>query len=109
MQAGGRWHFDSAAGAQAISDRRIGENEITAIGSLLAVADAERAYFDLRHEYARRFLSSPGQQDGLYWPTDDDAAPARWPGWRRLPRRKAIRSTRCRNRRRCFAAISSAS
>lgn len=76
VQAGGRWHFDAAAGAQAISDRRIGENEITAIGTLLAVADAQRAYFELRHEYARRFLSSAGQQDGLYWPDDDDANPS---------------------------------
>ncbi len=76
VQVGGRWHFDSAAGAQAISDRRIGENEISAISSLLAVADAERAYFELRHEYARRFLSNAGQQDGLYWPSDDEFNPS---------------------------------
>ena len=76
VKANGRWHFDIVEGAQAIADRRIGENEIAAIGSLLAMVDAERAYFDLRHEYARRLLANPGQQDGLYWPTEDDDAPS---------------------------------
>jgi hypothetical protein len=76
VRADGRWHFDTEAGAQAIADRRIGENEIAAIGSLLAVVDAEHAYFELRHEYARRFLSNTGRQDGLYWQAEDDAAPS---------------------------------
>ncbi len=76
VRSGGRWHFDTAAGAQIIADRRIGENELAAIRTLLAVVDAQRAYFERRHEYARRFLSSPGRQDGLYWPVEDDASPS---------------------------------
>lgn len=76
VQAGGRWHFNSGEGAQAIVDRRIGENEIAAIRTLLAVADAQHAYFDLRHEYARRLLARPGKQDGLYWPVADDDPPS---------------------------------
>lgn len=76
VRSGGRWHFDSDEGAQAIIDRRIGENEIAAIRSLLIMADGQRAYFELRHEYARRFLSSPGKQDGLYWPVAEDEPPS---------------------------------
>ena len=76
VQTDGRWHFDSAQGAQAIVDRRIGQNEIAAIRSLLEMVDAQRAYFDLRHEYSRHFLSNPGKQDGLYWPIEDDQPPS---------------------------------
>jgi hypothetical protein len=82
VQAGGRWHFDSAAGAQEIVDRRIGQNEIEAIRTLLAVADAQKDYFDRVKAaggtgyYARRFLASPGRHDGLYWSANDDETPS---------------------------------
>jgi hypothetical protein len=82
VESGGRWHFDSAAGAQEIVDRRIGQNEIEAIRTLLAVADAQTDYFDRVKAaggtgyYARRFLASPGQHDGLYWPAEDDETPS---------------------------------
>lgn len=76
VQVNGRWHFDSSEGAQAIVDRRIGENEIAAIRTLLATTEAQRAYFEQRHEYTRHFLSSPGRQDGLYWPVTDDQPPS---------------------------------
>jgi hypothetical protein len=71
----GRWVFDTKAGEQTIVDRRIGRNELLAIRTLLASVDAERDYFELGRQsngsgvYATRFLSSPGQRDGLYWPT----------------------------------------
>jgi Protein of unknown function (DUF2950) len=82
VEQNGRWHFDSAAGAQEIVDRRIGRNEIEAIRTLLAVADAQKDFFERSKEdggtahYARRFIASPGQQDGLYWPADDDETPS---------------------------------
>jgi hypothetical protein len=72
VQSGGQWHFDSVAGAQELIDRRIGNNEIGAIRSALAYADAQKLYFEMaKHdglgEYAQRIISTPGDHDGLYW------------------------------------------
>jgi len=70
-----RWQFDSTAGAAEILDRRIGANELDTIEVCRAYVDAQREYAeeDRNHdgfiEYAQKFLSSPGKQDGLYWPT----------------------------------------
>lgn len=70
----GAWVFDSAAGREEIINRRVGENELSAIQTLLATVDAQREYAaaDLDgngyNDYARRFISSPGAKDGLYWP-----------------------------------------
>ena len=74
VESDGRWTFDTKAGAQAIVDRRVGRNELSAIRTLLACVDAQHDYFDRvkqatgRGEYAERVLSRPGQRDGLYWP-----------------------------------------
>src|SRR4051794_39729615 len=74
VEVDGRWTFDTAAGAQAIVDRRIGRNELSAIRTLLACVDAQHDYFDRMHQqtgrgfYATRFVSTPGHHDGLYWP-----------------------------------------
>jgi hypothetical protein len=68
----GQWYFDAAAGKDEILSRRIGRNEITAISVCGAVVDAQHEYFSQRHDgvnqYAQKFISDPGQQDGLYWP-----------------------------------------
>ena len=69
VEAGGRWHFDSQAGAQELVDRRIGRNEIAAIRTSLAYVDAQKAFFSLTGQYAQHLASSPGKHDGLYWPT----------------------------------------
>lgn len=72
-QEGRAWRFDSRAGAQEVIDRRIGRNELDAVQVLLAIVDAERDYAALMRQrtgiasYARRFISSAGQRDGLYW------------------------------------------
>lgn len=69
------WRFDTQAGAQEILDRRIGRNELSAIETCRAYVDAQRDYAatvpgpDGLLAYARRFLSSPGKHDGLYWPS----------------------------------------
>lgn len=76
MRRDGEWVFESQAGAQEIVDRRIGRNEIAAIRFALAYVDAQHAYFDLFKEvtgkgrYAMRLVSSPGNYDGLYWPSE---------------------------------------
>ena len=71
VQANGRWHFDTRAGAQEIVNRRIGRNEIAAIRTCLAFVDAEEAYHARFGAYAMRLISSPDKYDGLYW----EAAP----------------------------------
>jgi hypothetical protein len=70
--ASGQWYFDTAAGGAEILSRRIGRDEITAISVCAAVVDAEHQYFAQRHQdtnqYAQKFISEAGQQNGLYWP-----------------------------------------
>ncbi len=69
----GQWYFDTAAGKEEILARRIGRNELSIIDVCGALADAEAQYFSqLRQgetirQYAAKFISDPGQQDGLYW------------------------------------------
>jgi hypothetical protein len=75
----GKWRFDTAAGAEEILDRRIGENELAAIEVLRAYVDAQREYAETDHDgkgvqYARRILSDGRTRDGLYWPTDPGEA-----------------------------------
>jgi hypothetical protein len=75
----GRWQFDTAAGAQEIINRRIGRNELEAIRTSLAYVDAQREFFDDAKQrtgtglYAERLVSTPGHQDGLYWPAENGA------------------------------------
>ena len=69
------WKFNTSAGVEEMRTRRIGRNELAAIQASLAYVDAQREYAtedrnnDGVREYAQRVLSSPGQHDGLYWPT----------------------------------------
>jgi Protein of unknown function (DUF2950) len=74
------WEFDTAAGRIEILYRRIGRNELDAIQTCLAFADAENEYADEDRGagpgvYARRIVSSPGKKDGLYWPADGNQSP----------------------------------
>jgi Protein of unknown function (DUF2950) len=73
----GRWRFDVRAARQELLARRIGRNELAAIETLRAIVDAQRDYALTAgrqgpfRAYARRFFSSPGARDGLYWPTGE--------------------------------------
>ena len=70
-----RWRFDTEAGKEEMLNRRIGENELSTIQTMLAVVDAQIDYAEFQRqrsgmpEYAQRILSTPGKMDGLYWPT----------------------------------------
>jgi Protein of unknown function (DUF2950) len=64
----GQWSFDTAAGKDEILARRIGRGELTAIAACGAAAIAEEQYFSKAKQYAQRFASDQGQQNGLYWP-----------------------------------------
>lgn len=71
------WAFDVKAGETEIRARRIGGNEHDAVQAALAYHDAQMDYASVDRngdgvlEYARRFLSSDGQHDGLYWDDED--------------------------------------
>jgi hypothetical protein len=67
------WRFDTAVGKEEVINRRVGRNEIKAIEALNRIVSAQRNFFESQategkpHQYAQRFLSSPGKRDGLYW------------------------------------------
>ena len=73
------WRYDTEAGIEEIADRQVGGNELTAIGLLRAYVDAQLDYAEADRdgdkvlEYAQKIVSSPGTQDGLYWPAEGDA------------------------------------
>ena len=73
------WRFDAAKGKEEMTNRRVGFNELSAIEACKAYVAAQDEYFRLDRdgeglrEYARRFISSPGTHDGLYWPPEDQA------------------------------------
>jgi hypothetical protein len=72
----GRWLFDTSAGEEEILNRRIGKNELEALGVVRAYVGAQREYASQDRngdgvlEYAQKLTSTPGQTDGLYWPPD---------------------------------------
>jgi len=77
VRVGERWRFASEEGASELLNRRIGGNERNAISVMRAYIDAQHAYAQRDRngdgvlQYARKLASSPGKQDGLYWPADE--------------------------------------
>jgi hypothetical protein len=69
----GKWFFDTATGRDEVINRRIGRNELAIIEVCGAVADAQAEYFARPHDgekakqFAVKFISDPGKQNGLYW------------------------------------------
>lgn len=76
----GKWFFDTAEGKEEILNRRIGRNELAVIDICKAAAGAEDDYFSQLHDgsttnqYAVKFLSDPGKQNGLYWKSQEGQA-----------------------------------
>jgi hypothetical protein len=71
----GQWFFDTAAGKEEIVRRRIGRNELAIIDIFDALGDAQADYYSRvqggTKQYALKFISDPGTQDGLYWESPD--------------------------------------
>jgi hypothetical protein len=84
----GQWYFDTAAGKDEILARRIGSDELTAIAACGAIADAQQQYFSQTHDgntakqYAQKFISDEGTQNGLYWPVSAGKSPSPFEGVR---------------------------
>jgi hypothetical protein len=80
VKHGRRWVFDTLEGKEEILNRRVGENELSTVQTLLAVVDAQREYAmedrdgDGVREYAARFGSDSGTRNGLYWPAVEGEA-----------------------------------
>jgi hypothetical protein len=73
VKTGDNWRFDTKQGREEMLNRRIGENELGAIQTCLAIVDAQREYAAVDRdgdgllEYAQKFYSTKGKTDGLYW------------------------------------------
>jgi hypothetical protein len=80
VKADGQWHFDTAAGKEEIINRHIGKDELYAIGVCRTYVIAQRQFAGENPasggvmSYARKFKSSPGRKDGLYWPAAEGEA-----------------------------------
>jgi len=77
VKAAGGYAFDLKAGHDEVIARQIGRNELDTEQALLAYYDAQREYAITDHDgddvlqYAEKFISTPGRQDGLYWDASD--------------------------------------
>ncbi|HMH12612.1 MAG TPA: DUF2950 domain-containing protein [Edaphobacter sp.] len=73
VHSGDKWYWDGAAGKEEILYRRIGHNELAAINVCHGIVDAQRDYAASPHDgqpagsYAKRIVSEPGKQNGVYW------------------------------------------
>ena len=73
VETGGKWRFDAKEGREEILARRIGGNELHAISLLRGYVVAQKDYAaELHdgatvHQYAQKWVSTPGKQDGLSW------------------------------------------
>jgi len=77
VKKGGKWLFDSKAGRREILYRRVGRNELNAIGACRAFVEAQHEYALEKHDgsplnqYAQKIISTPEKQDGLAWQSPD--------------------------------------
>jgi hypothetical protein len=77
VRKGGKWLFDTKAGRKEILYRRIGGNELNAIGACLNFVEAQHEYALEKHDgsslnqYAQKIISTEGKQDGLVWRNPD--------------------------------------
>jgi hypothetical protein len=77
VKSKGKWSFDTKVGREEILNRRIGANELDAIGICRGFGEAQKDYAAEKHddskinEYAQRIISTPGKHDGLAWQNPD--------------------------------------
>lgn len=82
VKKGDKWLFDTKQGKAEILHRRIGRNELDTIQSCLAYVDAQKDFARMTgprdgvNEYAQKFVSDPGQRNGLYWETKTGEEPS---------------------------------
>jgi hypothetical protein len=73
------YYFNAVAGVNEVMFRRIGRNELGAIGVCRGYVAAQKEYALVGHDglpagvYAQKLMSDKGKQNGLYWPVGVDA------------------------------------
>jgi hypothetical protein len=73
VKKNGQWFYDTEAGKEEILNRRIGENELTAILVCRTYVKAQREYTlkdwdgDGIFAYAQKLRSDRGKRNGLFW------------------------------------------
>ena len=77
VREGNGWRFDMVEGREELLNRRIGNNELWTLTSLHEVVEAQREYRNESRDgnppaYAKRFRSTEGNHDGLYWPAEGE-------------------------------------
>jgi len=78
----GKWLFDTAAGKEEIVNRRVGEDELNAIGVCRTYVLAQREYASEDRDgsgvlrYAEKLKSTHGMKDGLYWKVSEGEDPS---------------------------------
>ena len=74
VRAGEGWRFDTDAGMREVHARRIGRNELAAIGICHTYVIAQKQYAAESRDgnpagvYAQKVRSTPEKHDGLFWP-----------------------------------------
>jgi hypothetical protein len=77
VKKGDSWRFDAEQGRQEILNRRIGRNELSALGAIRGYVEAQFDYAnsdrdgDGVSEYAQKLQSEPGKFDGLFWEPEE--------------------------------------
>jgi Protein of unknown function (DUF2950) len=71
-----RWYFDAAAAEEELRARRIGGNELSAMDACRMLANAEELYHQSTRQYTDTIVSTPGQQNGLYWEVSEGHSPS---------------------------------
>jgi hypothetical protein len=78
----GKWFFDAGAGEEEILRRRVGRDELAVIDASYAIADAQAEYYsqpragESTQQFAQKFISDPGKQNGLYWESPQGQPPS---------------------------------
>lgn len=83
VKTNGQWVFDTAAGIEELINRHIGRDELNAIAVCRKYVVAQNKYFGEDRDgsgvmkYAKKFKSTPGKKDGLYWESapNEEASP----------------------------------
>jgi len=76
------WYFDVEEGLDRMRIRQIGRNELDTMQAVLAYYDAQMEYAQQDRndngllEYAQKFISTPGSQDGLFWEVEPGETPS---------------------------------
>jgi hypothetical protein len=84
VKDGTKWRFDTAAGIDEVVNRRIGQNELSAIMTCRAYVVAQWEYFTEARDtasdglavYAQHFISRPGTRNGLFWEVPEGGKPS---------------------------------